>query len=127
MSAADCLEHLPLVGDDEEGLSKQDLDLGLDDDEDKLMGGDSSGLKRLGRPVFHRDEAEAALAAMSLVSLATTDGHLVVMRSSFDVRVAGEPYHALMLLLDVGSGRYLARIWDGCCRDLHSHIFHAVT
>ena len=114
MSAADCLEHLPLVGEDEEGLSKQDMDLGLDDDEDRLMGGGgSSGLKRLGRPEFHRGEAEAALAAMALSSLATTDGHLVVMRSSFDVRVAGEPYHALMLLLDVASGRYLARIWDG--------------
>ena len=50
------------------------------------------------RPEFDRGEAEAALASLSLATLGS-DGHwLVVMRDSFDVRVSGEPYHALMLL-----------------------------
>ena len=62
-------------------------------------------------PEFDRVEAETALASLSLSSLAS-GGHLVVMRDSFDVRLAGEPYHALMLLLDVRSGRYMARIWN---------------
>ena len=117
MSTEDCLESMPLDEDGLGGLRKPLEGLG---DDDKLItsNGDAADDDGVGhndlklRPEFDRGEAEAALASMSLASLSLTDGHLVVMRDSFDVRVAGEPYHALMLLLDVRSGRYMARIWN---------------
>ena len=104
MSAEDCLNPLPLDDDDgvSGGLQKPLEGLGDDDklitsngvDDDAGVGHNDLKL----RPEFDRTEAEAALASMSLASLSLTDGHLVVMRDSFDVRVAGEPYHALILL-----------------------------
>ena len=37
---------------------------------------------------------------------------LLIMRSEFDIALAGEPYIALMLLLDLRSGKYISRIWN---------------
>ena len=34
------------------------------------------------------------------------------MKSDFDVIVSEEPYHALALLLNMQSGRVIARIWN---------------
>ena len=110
MSAEDLLEPMNLDGEDgnrDDGLDSLGKPLeGLGDD-DKLItsngvaADDDDGVGHNDlklRPEFDRSEAEAALASMSLASLSLTDGHLVVMRDSFDVMVAGEPYHALLLL-----------------------------
>ena len=37
---------------------------------------------------------------------------MVVMKSDFDVIIAEEPYHALLLLLNMQSGRVIARMWN---------------
>ena len=37
---------------------------------------------------------------------------MVVMKSEFDVIIAEEPYHALLLLLNMQSGRVIARMWN---------------
>ena len=34
------------------------------------------------------------------------------MRSGPDATVSGEPYLALMLFLDTGTGRFFARVWN---------------
>ena len=34
------------------------------------------------------------------------------MKSEFDVIIAEEPYHALLLLLNMQSGRVIARMWN---------------
>ena len=60
---------------------------------------------------YSLDEAKAALTDLSLVSMQFGD-YLVILKDKFDMIIAGEPYHALTLLLDVGSGAYLARIWS---------------
>ena len=49
----------------------------------------------------------------------TLGDYVVILRSDFDLTLAGEPYIAVMLLLDRRSGRFLARIWN------RERIFHA--
>ena len=56
-------------------------------------------------------EAQSALAAVALTSVAVGE-YLVVLRSQFDVFVAGEPYPALMVLYNTTSGKVLRRIWN---------------
>ena len=56
-------------------------------------------------------EAQGALAAVALTSVAVGE-YLVVLRSQFDVFVAGEPYPALMVLYNTTSGKVLRRIWN---------------
>ena len=56
-------------------------------------------------------EAKGVLASMSLISV--TFGHyLLVMRSQYDVMLSGEPYVALMLWLNVETGKFVTRIWN---------------
>ena len=105
MSAEDLLEPMNLDGEDgnrDDGLESLGKPLeGLGDDDKLITSNGDAGVGHNDlklRPEFDRSEAEAALASMSLASLSLTDGHLVVMRDSFDVMVAGEPYHALLLL-----------------------------
>ena len=108
MSAEDLLEPMNLDGEDGnragggDGLESLGKPLeGLGDDDKLITSNGDAGVGHNDlklRPEFDRSEAEAALASMSLASLSLTDGHLVVMRDSFDVMVAGEPYHALLLL-----------------------------
>ena len=65
-------------------------------------------------------EAQGALAAMALTSVAVGE-YLVVLRSQFDVFVAGEPYPALMVLYNLTSGKVLTRIWNqGWVENLYS-------
>ena len=56
-------------------------------------------------PGFDRENVDSVLAALSLTSVNFGD-YAVVMRSEFDLSVAGEPYIALMLLLNVKSGKF---------------------
>ena len=60
--------------------------------------------------LFDPQELQMALATTttSLVSLTLGD-YVVVVNSEFDVTVRGEPYLALMYLLNVRSGLYIAR------------------
>ena len=71
-------------------------------------------LKLLGKDSeiqYELNEMEDLLQKLRL-TLVFLEGYVVFMRSDFDLNVAGEPYIALMLLLDRMSGRFLARIWN---------------
>ena len=57
------------------------------------------------------DNAKEILQELSLTSVQFRD-YLLVMNSDFDLIISEEPYHALTLLFDVGSWRYMARIWN---------------
>ena len=63
------------------------------------------------RPRFSQAEVEGVCGRLSLSSV-SLGRYLVVMRSGFDVVIAGEPYLALMLLLELDSGKFLTRIWN---------------
>ena len=60
---------------------------------------------------FGQPEAKGACANLSLTTV-DYGRYLVVMRSAFDVMISGEPYLALMLLLDMDTGNFLTRY--GC-------------
>ena len=62
-------------------------------------------------PRFGQAEVEGVCRRLSLSSV-SLGKYLVVMRSGFDVVIAGEPYLALMLLLEPDSGKFLTRIWN---------------
>ena len=57
------------------------------------------------------EEAKGVLASLSLTSV-TFGRFLLVMRSECDVVIAGEPYVALTLWLDVQTGRFITRVWN---------------
>lgn len=78
---------------------------------------DSSG------PTFGADEAVKVLSSLSLTSVAVQD-YLVVMSTDFDVTISDEPYVVLMLLYNVKSGHFFARMWSktvniGTVKDLN--------
>ena len=54
---------------------------------------------------------EDLLQRLSLTRVILED-YVVFMRSEFDLNFAGEPYIAVMLLLDRVTGRFFARIWN---------------
>ena len=56
-------------------------------------------------------EAQTALKGLNLQSLVIGD-HLVVTRSDFDAVIGGDLYLALMVLYNVESGQFVARIWN---------------
>ena len=55
--------------------------------------------------------AKDVLAELSLTSVQFGD-YLVIMNSDFDMIISEEPYHALTLLIDLTSWKYMARIWN---------------
>ena len=57
------------------------------------------------------DNAKEVLEELSLTSVQFRD-YLVIMNSDFDLIISEEPYHALTLLFDVRTWRYMARIWN---------------
>ena len=57
------------------------------------------------------DMAKDVLAELSLTSVQFRD-YLVIMNSDFDLIISEEPYHALTLLFDVTSWKYMARVWN---------------
>ena len=60
---------------------------------------------------YEFNEIEDLLAKLHL-TFVFLGGHAVFMKSDFDLNVAGEPYIAVMLLLDRTSGGFLSRIWN---------------
>ena len=57
------------------------------------------------------DEAFEACSALNLTPV-KLGGYLIVFNSDFDVVLCEEPYVALMLLLNIDSGKFIARIWN---------------
>ena len=57
------------------------------------------------------DEARGVLASMSLTSV-PFGRYLLVMRTECDVIIGGEPYVALVLWLNLETGKFMARIWN---------------
>ena len=66
---------------------------------------DSSG------PAFGAEKAVKVISSLSLTSVAIQD-YLLVMSTDFDVTVSDEPYMVLMLLYNVESGVFIARMWN---------------
>ena len=78
------------------------------------------------KPRYGQAEAESVCGRLSLTSV-SLGKYLVLMRSGFDLVIAGEPYLALMLLLDLDSGKFLTRIWNqtitrGCALSLEEFV-----
>ena len=69
-------------------------------------------------------EAMGALNMLSLASVTIGD-YVVVTNSREDVTIAGEPYLALQLWLNVRSGRVISRIW-GQGRALQSTLSNLI-
>ena len=57
------------------------------------------------------EEAKESLSKVKLHSV-RLGGFLVVLRDDFDVTISGEPFVAYVLLCNLESGLYLARIWN---------------
>ena len=53
----------------------------------------------------------SALASLGLKAVSCGE-FLVILKSDFDVEISGEPYHALMLLLNTVKGNFMARLWN---------------
>ena len=51
------------------------------------------------------------ISTLSLTSVKVGD-FLIIMKSESDLFLSGEPYIALMLLLDLKSGKYISRVWN---------------
>ena len=64
-----------------------------------------------GHGVMDVNEVKRILAHKSLSSI-NVGGFLIVTNSDFDVTISGEPYLALMLLYNIKSGKFMARIWN---------------
>ena len=56
-------------------------------------------------------DIDNVLGKLSLMRVQMED-YLVIMRSTFDVTVAGDPYMAIMLLVNMWSKKFIARIWN---------------
>ena len=63
------------------------------------------------RGMLIRGVAKIVISALKLTSVRIGD-FLVVLKSDFDLNMSGEPYIALMLLLDLRSGKYISRVWN---------------
>ena len=57
------------------------------------------------------NEAQCILSDMDLTSIRMQD-FLVVIKSDFDFTFSGEPYIALMMVLDLKTGKYILRLWN---------------
>merc|ERR1712066_473939 len=57
------------------------------------------------------DKAREILSTLSLTSV-KMGNFLLVLKSDFDLDISGEPYIALMLILDLRSGRHISRVWN---------------
>ena len=65
-------------------------------------------------PVKMKLELEAAKSSLNGLSLTSNvfGDYMVVMESEVSIILSGEPYVAFMLLVDVTTGNYFARIWN---------------
>ena len=89
-------------------------------DQKKIEGSEGS------KPLLNLHEAMGALNMLSLASVTIGD-YVVVTNSREDVTIAGEPYLALQLWLNVRSGRVISRIWGqgGASQSSLSHFVHS--
>ena len=62
-------------------------------------------------PRFDLTEASTAITDLSLTSLLVGD-FFVILNCKPDVMILGEPYLALMVLMELKSGKYIRRIWN---------------
>ena len=102
-------EHMDLprkVEGEEEGYMEPEVILtpAEGSDQKKIEGSEGS------KPLLNLHEAMGALNMLSLASVTIGD-YVVVTNSREDVTIAGEPYLALQLWLNVRSGRVISRIW----------------
>ena len=63
------------------------------------------------KPGFDLTEASTAITDLSLTSLLVGD-FFVILNCKPDVILLGEPYFALMVLIELKSGKYIRRIWN---------------
>ena len=63
------------------------------------------------KAVLDVEVTKSILATLSLTSFTLGD-YLVVTRKDFDVFLSGDPYIALMVLFNLKSGRFIARVWN---------------
>ena len=57
------------------------------------------------------EEAAKIIADLGLSSLLLGD-YMVIVKSDFDLILAGEPYLALMLLFNLRNGTFISRVWN---------------
>ena len=62
-------------------------------------------------PDLDIEVTKGILTTLSLTSFTLGD-YLVVTRDKFDVILSGDPYIALMVLFNLKSGRFIARVWN---------------
>ena len=62
-------------------------------------------------PQFSQNEAAESCRSLGLNPV-KLGGYLVVLNSDYDVVLCGEPYIALMLLIHLDSGKFIARVWN---------------
>ena len=55
-------------------------------------------------------DVKCAIDSLSLAAI-RIGNYIVLLKSDFDLNICGEPYISLMLLLNMRSGRYFARLW----------------
>ena len=72
------------------------------------------------KPSYSQAEAETICSHLSLSSV-SLGRYLVLLRSDFDVDIAGEPYLALSLLLNLDSGKFFTRVCDQTVTRGHAH------
>lgn len=77
---------------------------------DPLVGNPAPGQVKI-EPPFGQMEARSVCEDLSL-NLVNFGSYLVVTRSAFDAVISGEPYIAIMLLIDMKSGMFYKRIWN---------------
>ena len=63
------------------------------------------------KPQFSQAEAGESCLTMGLNTV-KVGSHLIILNSDYDVVLSGEPFVALMLLLHLDSGKFIARIWN---------------
>ena len=66
---------------------------------------------RSSKCLIDREEVEGALASLCLNSV-SYGGYLLIMRSECDVILSDEPHIALIMWLNLETGRFFARIWS---------------
>ena len=125
MEPAPHKEHIDLPGKvegEEAGYMEPEVILtpAESSDQKKIEGSDGS------KPLLNLHEAMGALNMLSLASVTIGD-YVVVTNSREDVTIAGEPYLALQLWLNVRSGRVISRIWGqgGASQSSLSHFVHS--
>ena len=58
------------------------------------------------------DTAELSKTLESLrLQLVQVEDWILIQRSSFDIRVNGEPYHSIQIYADLAAKKYIRRVW----------------